>query len=236
MGRVPFFPLWTNYLNGSLMVHDVTLLAPSCLPGLSSSQLLAVLAGAKMRLQMTSRSHGGWLRAVWSSGVTVTAPQNEEQSTCLGRLLTAPPTLYQRAAPSFHTYIYHGVSTTLIYLSILLCCVACFQVFCFQTFCNSVSECFKVGPAMGLHVLTQETQAPNCLSARYLGRPLSIAMITLPQSRAVLHCSTAPCQASTYCYIWLQSVCVCKLEGQPLPIVRLEHAMTKHAISIQQHL
>ena len=49
-------------------------------------------------------------------------------------------------------------------------------------------------------------------------------------------CSTVPRQASTYCYIWLQSVCVCKLEGQPLPIVRLEHAMTKHAISIQQHL
>ena len=49
-------------------------------------------------------------------------------------------------------------------------------------------------------------------------------------------CSTVPRQASTYCYIWLQRVCVCKLEGQPLPIVRLEHAMTKHAISIQQHL
>ena len=47
-------------------------------------------------------------------------------------------------------------------------------------------------------------------------------------------CSTVPRQASTYCYIWLQSVCVCKLEGQPLPIVRLEHAMTKHAINIQQ--
>ena len=47
-------------------------------------------------------------------------------------------------------------------------------------------------------------------------------------------CSTVPRQASTYCYIWLQRVCVCKLEGQPLPIVRLEHAMTKHAINIQQ--
>ena len=47
-------------------------------------------------------------------------------------------------------------------------------------------------------------------------------------------CSTVPRQASTYCYIWLQSVCVCNLEGQPLPIVRLEHAMTKHAINIQQ--
>ena len=190
-GRVPFFLCGqtAHSLNGSLMVHDVTLLAPSCLPGLSSSQLLTVLAGAKMRLQMTSRSHGGWLRAVWSSGVTVTAPQNEEQSACLCRLLTAPPTLSQRAAPSFHTYIYHGVSTTLIYLSILLCCVACFQVFCFQTFCNSVSECFKVGPAMGLHVLTQETQAPNCLSASYPGE----AIVNCHYYRRTTRCSALLC-------------------------------------------
>ena len=106
-GRVPFFlcEQTAHSLNGSLMVHDVTLLAPSCLPGLSSSQLLTVLAGAKMRLQMTSRSHGGWLRAVWSSGVTVTAPQNEERSACLCRLLTAPPTLSQRAAQAPDTFL-----------------------------------------------------------------------------------------------------------------------------------
>ena len=69
--------------NGSLMVHE----APSSLAVWQAPpRLLLLVPSAKMRLQMTSRSHGGWLWAVWcycccSSTtlplVTVTAHLNE---------------------------------------------------------------------------------------------------------------------------------------------------------------
>ena len=65
----------------------------------------------------------------------------------------------------------------------------CSLVFRSQTFCNSVSEGFKVGPAMGLHVLTQETQAPNCLSASYQGE----AIVNCHYYRSTTRCSALLC-------------------------------------------
>ena len=84
--RVPIFCSLCGQnvsFNGSLMVHE----APSSLAVWQAPpRLLLLVPSAKMRLQMTSRSHGGWLWAVWcycccSSTtlplVTVTAHLNE---------------------------------------------------------------------------------------------------------------------------------------------------------------
>ena len=114
MGRVPFFVPSVDKMRAGMGVSWCTRLQAVC------QLLLLLVPGTKMRLQMTSRSHGGWLRAVWWSGVTVTAPQNEQQSACLGAspgaTLTPPPSISQRGPRHMPSFLrsdkkWHGLRT-----------------------------------------------------------------------------------------------------------------------------
>ena len=236
----------------------------------SGRPLLLLVPSAKMRLQMTSRSHGGWLWAVWcycccSSTtlplVTVTAHLNEHHG--------APPGGFN-AAWAQDTCLPFWCTKYILYVHIIYLEVTksgrLKKIKNFYIQWTILNESFRVAlicgleislfqnffAALPLKVLRWARDGFARLNTGNAGSELSVCKVpgeaivnchdysTTEQGCAPLctkaSCSTVPRQASTYCYIWLQRVCVCKLEGQPLPIVRLEHAMTKHAISIQQHL